>query len=75
MGYYDDTEKALDEAKEGINKILAGEQTVELTPQSQHIRKLQHELVEQHNMTSKSIGEGDKRHLKIIGGTEFRAKN
>ena len=75
LGYYDDTEKALDEAKEGINKILAGEQTVELTPQSQHIRKLQHELVEQHNMTSKSIGEGDKRHLKIIGGTEFRAKN
>ena len=66
QGYYDDTERALDEAKEGINKILAGAEDVELAPQSQHIRKLQHELVEQHNMTSKSVGEGNSRHLRII---------
>lgn len=65
-GYYDDTEKALDEAKDGINKILAGAEDVELAPQNQHIRKLQHELVEQHNMTSKSVGEGSNRHLRII---------
>lgn len=73
-GYYDDAERALDEAKAAINKILAGAQHVELTPQNQHIRKLQHELVEQHNMTSKSIGEGNNRHLKIIGGTDFDKK-
>ena len=66
QGYYDDTERALDEAKEGINKILAGADDVELAPQNQHIRKLQHELVEQHNMTSKSVGEGNSRHLRII---------
>jgi len=74
FGYYDDAEKALDEAKEAINKILAGAEHVELTPQNQHIRKLQHELVEQHNMTSKSIGEGNNRHLRIIGGTDFNKK-
>lgn len=72
-GYYDDTERALDEAKEGINKILAGADNVELTPQNQHIRKLQHELVEQHNMQSKSIGEGEDRHLRIIGGTDYKS--
>jgi len=44
-GYYDDAERALDEAKAAINKILAGAEHVELTPQNQHIRKLQHELV------------------------------
>lgn len=71
-GYYDDTERALDEAKDAINKILAGAELVELTPQNQHIRKLQHELVEQHNMTSKSVGEGSNRHLRIIGGKDFR---
>ncbi len=74
QGYYDDTERALDEAKEGINKVLAGAEHVELTPQSQHIRKLQHELVEQHNLSSKSIGEGNNRHLRIIGGTDYDKK-
>lgn len=70
-GYYDDAERALDEAKIAINKILAGAKDVELTPQNQHIRKLQHELVEQHNLTSKSIGEGNNRHLRIVGGKDF----
>ena len=73
-GYYDDAERALDEAKAAINKILAGAEHVELSPQNQHIRKLQHELVEQHNMMSKSVGEGDNRHLRIVGGTDFNKK-
>ena len=73
-GYYDDAERALDEAKAAINKILAGAEHVELTPQNQHIRKLQHELVEQHNLESKSVGEGNNRHLRIIGGTDFNKK-
>jgi len=73
-GYYDDAERALDEAKAAINKILAGAEHVELQPQNQHIRKLQHELVEQHNLESKSIGEGPNRHLKIIGGTDYDKK-
>ncbi len=70
-GYYDDAERALDEAKAAINKILAGAEHVELTPQNQHIRKLQHELVEQHNLSSKSVGEGSNRHLRIVGGKDF----
>lgn len=71
QGYYDEAERALDEAKAAINKILAGEAHVELQPQNHQIRKLQHELVEQHNLESKSVGEGADRHLKIIGGTDF----
>lgn len=68
LGFYDNAEKALDEAKAAINKVLAGEEHVELQPQNSQIRKLQHELVEQHNLVSKSIGEGAERHLKIVGG-------
>ena len=65
-GYCDDTEKALNEAKEAINKILAGKaRKIELAPQNQQIRKLQHALVEQHNLESTSIGEGKDRHLRI----------
>ena len=64
-GYTDETEKALDEAKAGIKKILDGAQMVDLEPQNSHIRKLQHELVEQYNLQSTSIGEEPNRHLRI----------
>ena len=74
QGYYDDAERALDEAKAAINKILAGAEHIELQPQNQQIRKLQHELVEQHNLISKSVGEGEQRHLKIVGGRDFEKK-
>ena len=73
--FYDITEKALDEAKKAIDKILAGATDVELTPQNTRIRKLQHELVEQHNLESKSIGEGLNRHLRIVGGKDYKNAN
>lgn len=75
QGYYDDAERALDEAKIAIAKILEGEELIELTPQNQKIRKLQHELIEQHNLASQSVGEGEQRHLKIVGGKDFDKKN
>ena len=73
-GYYDDAERALDEAKAAINKILAGAENIELQPQNHQIRKLQHELVEQHNLESQSVGEGEQRHLKIVGGRDIEKK-
>lgn len=75
QGYYDDAERALDEAKAAIAKIMEGAEHIELTPQNQQIRKLQHELVEQHNLASQSVGEGEQRHLKIVGGKDFDQKN
>ena len=75
QGYYDEAERALDEAKAAIAKILEGEEHIELTPQNQKIRKLQHELIEQHNLASQSVGEGEERHLKIVGGKDFDKKN
>ena len=74
-GYYDEAERALDEAKAAIAKILEGAEHIELTPQNQKIRKLQHELIEQHNLSSQSVGEGEQRHLKIVGGKDFEEKN
>lgn len=72
QGYYDDAERALDEAKAAIQKILEGADNIELQPQNQQIRKLQHELVEQHNLSSESVGEGNERRLKIVGGSDFK---
>ena len=70
-GYYDEVEIALQEAKAAIDKILEGAKNIELKPQNQQIRKLQHELIEQYNLTGKSIGEGTERRLKIVGGQDF----
>lgn len=64
--YTDETEKALDEVKEAVKQLEKGAKEVSLKPQNQRIRKLQHELIDQHNLISESIGEGDERHLKIV---------
>ena len=64
--YKDETEIALDEAKNAIKKILEGAPEIELAPQNTHIRKLQHELVEQYNLKSISIGDEPNRRLKVI---------
>ena len=64
--YKDETEIALDEAKNAIKKILEGAPEIELAPQNTHTRKLQHELVEQYNLKSVSIGDEPNRRLKVI---------
>ena len=64
--YKDETEIALDEAKNAIKKVLEGAPEIELAPQNTHIRKLQHELVEQYNLKSVSIGDEPNRRLKVI---------
>jgi len=66
QNYKDDTELALDEAKNAIKKVLEGAPEIELAPQNTHTRKLQHELVEQYNLKSVSIGDEPNRRLKVI---------
>ena len=63
--FKDESELALDEAKAAIAKVMEGAESVELEPQPQNIRKLQHELADSYNLPSKSIGEGDERRLTI----------
>lgn len=65
QGYSDETESALDEVKDAVQKITDGADAVELAPRKQQIRKLQHELAEQYNLLSKSSGDGNLRHLVI----------
>ena len=66
----DPTETALEEALEGINRSrqLGGE--VELSPQNAYVRRLQHQLVGEHEMVARSTGEEPNRHLVILGPAE-----
>ena len=66
QGYSDETELALDETKNAIKMVLEGAKEIELAPQNHHTRKLQHELVEQYNLTSESVGDEPNRRLKIF---------
>ena len=63
--YKDETEVALDEAKNAIKKVMEGAPEIELAPQNTQIRKMQHELVEQYNLKSISIGDEPNRRLKV----------
>ena len=63
--FKDESELALDEAKAAIAKVMEGAECVELEPQPQSIRKLQHELADSYNLQSQSIGEGEDRRLTI----------
>jgi nucleoside-triphosphatase THEP1 len=65
-GYEDETELALKEAQDAIDAVLQTHTSVELAPRRSYIRRLQHELVEQHQMNSESIGDEPNRRLRIL---------
>ena len=64
----DEAEVALNEARAAIAKIQEGSEAIDLEPQPTHIRKLQHELIESHGLSSKSVGEDSQRHIRVCEG-------
>ncbi len=62
----DPTETALQEAMEGIARARQQGGEVELSAQNSYVRRLQHQLVEQHDLTALSRGEEPNRHLVIL---------
>lgn len=64
--YFDETESALEEAKEAIKKVLEKDVPVNLKPRKPQIRKMQHELIVKHNLYGVSMGEGADRYIKIM---------
>jgi len=57
---------ALGEAARAVRLAKKGKGPVELSPQSAYIRRLQHLLVEQHNLTSYSVGKEPTRRVRVI---------
>src|SRR3989442_900758 len=59
-------DKALEEARDGIEQVVGGQSDeIELTPQNAYVRKLQHELVERANLSSRSTGNEPFRRVQI----------
>ena len=68
--YFDETEEALTEATSAVNKVINMEVEIELEPRPQRLRKLQHELVDQYELESISVGDEPNRRLKILPATK-----
>ena len=58
-------DEALGEAKEAVTRVMNGEETVELSPQSAYIRRLQHLIVEESDLVSQSSGRDPNRRVRI----------
>ncbi len=61
----DPTERALHEVDRAIRKVLKGRARVDLAPQPAHLRRKQHEMARQHNVSSRSFGKDPRRRVRI----------
>ena len=59
---------ALAEAEDAVGRVKEGEETVELSPQSAYIRRLQHLIAERNALHSQSTGKDPERRVRIYGG-------
>ncbi len=68
MGPSNAEEEALDEAKAAAQRVEETGEPQELKAQSSFIRRLQHQLVEQMDLSSESVGTEPYRRLRIFKG-------
>lgn len=59
-------EEALGEVTEAVDQVMSFGKPIELAPQSAHIRRLQHLLIEQHGLGSESRGEVPWRRVIVL---------
>jgi stage III sporulation protein SpoIIIAA len=59
-------ERAMQETESAISAVLNGERWVELPPASAYIRRLQHEMARQAELTSHSYGKDPYRRVRIF---------
>ncbi|MHB1525681.1 MAG: R3H domain-containing nucleic acid-binding protein [Candidatus Dormibacteria bacterium] len=65
----DPTDAALREARDGIERARSGT-AVELAPQNAYVRRLQHQLVEEHDLIARSTGKEPRRRLRIYPASQ-----
>jgi hypothetical protein len=66
----DQTSNALEEALEAVERARQTTSDIELAPQNSYVRRLQHQLVERHDMSARSTGNEPNRRLVILGAEE-----
>ena len=59
-------ENALLEAQDGVDKVKATIQPVELSPANSYTRRMQHQIAERHSLVSESVGVEPQRRVRIL---------
>jgi len=59
-------EHALQETQGAISAVLNGERWIELPPAMSYVRRLQHDMARQANLTSHSYGKEPNRRVRIF---------
>lgn len=63
----DPTTEAMMETEDAINRLVNGEtEAVDLRPQSNFLRRLQHQMAERYNLRSESRGKEPHRRVRIM---------
>ncbi|MCX6000255.1 MAG: hypothetical protein NTU41_11910, partial [Chloroflexi bacterium] len=60
---------ALKEAEQAISEVMNGKDSVQLSPRSAYIRRLQHIMAERFSLTSRSLGKEPQRRVEILRGS------
>jgi stage III sporulation protein SpoIIIAA len=66
VGVDEELERSMEEAREGIQSVIAGTRSVDLTPASAYVRRLQHQMARQADLMSHSYGKEPKRRVRIF---------
>ena len=67
-GAPDPVTAALQETEQAIEQVIERERPVELGPQNAYLRRLQHQLIERSNLSSRSTGREPYRRVTIFPG-------
>jgi stage III sporulation protein SpoIIIAA len=59
-------DQAIEEAKQGIEQVLATGKAIELTPADARTRKLQHQMVEGKRLAAEAVGQEPQRRIRIL---------
>jgi hypothetical protein len=59
-------EPALEETQMAIQQVLNGARSIDLTPASSYVRRLQHQMARQANLISHSYGKEPQRRVRIF---------
>jgi stage III sporulation protein SpoIIIAA len=70
----DATTKALAEAAAAIKAVKTTLRPVEISPQNAYLRRLQHQLVSENELSARSTGKEPQRHLRITAAPEETAQ-
>jgi stage III sporulation protein SpoIIIAA len=62
----DDVGVALKEAEQAISEVMNGRESVQLSPRSSYVRRLQHLMAEKSNLASRSTGRDPVRGVEIF---------